>query len=295
MVSESGSVVSSTVCTLSEDRSSSSCSEVKTLKAQLSSALEKNRQMEAELRELKSNRAQRNHGPLMLAELSSLWQIWPFLIAVLRNLGAELYALLAFCSTVVKWLLSSICSARVSVSSQAMCWELLTCTPGTVALLCRAHDLKVLKATKKACRIWGTFELDGSSLLSLVKSQARGEALVAATRRMLLAADATNGIAVNEFGCIEMITKSGRGLDCVIQVAKCLEEPCNVDGSNIIVIFEPFNQLTMEPQRVFKSTRPLEIFSSAKAIRPGIRSLCRDINNHQPWHSDRSRRRVAWG
>merc|ERR1719440_2516659 len=103
-----------------------------------------------------------------------------------------------------------------SVDTKTVSWELLNCVPGTVALLCMGEDLRVVKATKQASRIWGSFALDDCPFLTLMKSPQRGETLKSMTQRMVCG---SSGFAAKEFGCAEMTAKSGRVWDSFIKIA----------------------------------------------------------------------------
>jgi len=110
------------------------------------------------------------------------------------------------------------------VHCQSICWDVLSTVPEVVAVLCSLPDMRIMEASTKACKMWGSSKLHGELLLSLVNSPPRGAALQKSLNDVPASA-AIPGFCIKDLQCMEMKTKHGGGLDASITIVRLPPEP----------------------------------------------------------------------
>jgi len=91
--------------------------------------------------------------------------------------------------------------ATTKADCRSTSWEVLSNAPGVVAFMCDMQDLRIQKATKKACKIWGSAVLHGLTLTSLSK-------YLDASISMKIPRD--GGAKAVDLGCIPLMTRSSK-------------------------------------------------------------------------------------
>jgi len=122
------------------------------------------------------------------------------------------------------------------VHCQSICWDVLSTVPEVVAVLCSLPDLRIMEATTKACKMWGSSKLHGELLLSLVNSPSRGASLQKCLNDVPASA-AIPGFCIKDLQCMEMRTKFGGGFDASITIVRLPPEPqLNKEPAGIVII-----------------------------------------------------------
>lgn len=120
--------------------------------------------------------------------------------------------------------------ATTKADCRSTSWEVLSNAPGVVAFMCDMQDLRIQKATKKACKIWGSAVLHGLTLTSLSKSLDASISMKRSLEKIPRDGDAK---AV-DLGCIPLMTRSSK-MDDFALVAVPLPEQ-EGDSDTIIII-----------------------------------------------------------
>lgn len=127
-------------------------------------------------------------------------------------------------------------------SLQLAMWQMMSAMRGVTALLCHSEGLRIVDATKKACTLWGSAVLRGSTLASLVFDDLTASWL----RREITVpgvADRSNGgYSLRSIGCVEFRNKLGSAFDSSVICARLPHETSLGKEAVVIVVVEPMEE-----------------------------------------------------
>lgn len=166
------------------------------------------------------------------------------------------------------------------VSSQGTLWQILTSMRGVTALLCADDTLNIIDASKKAFAVWGSSNLRGYTLLSLVYD----ESVALWLKQEILCPLGMGGAEVRnqstywqrELGSLEFRDKSGGPFDTSVICIRMPAEPMHSRSSAVLIILEPLVQ--PEAPQVQRHIPNHQVPRAASIIRrPGLRSAVSSV------------------
>merc|ERR1719222_1372149 len=113
-------------------------------------------------------------------------------------------------------------------------------------MLCATSDLQIIEASKKACVVWGSSQLLGQSLLSLLPHQSGAAWLKRACETHQKLADVEQrgvpGFLMRDLGCLEFQNKAGNPFDLSVLMVHLPEEPRCSKQKSLLVILQPMEE-----------------------------------------------------